>query len=472
MVTCKYDSSPVRVSHDLEDDKMRKKEGEIRRRTFLKGIGASAATVAGFPYFVRSTVLAAPGRSGANERLTLGHIGVGGMGTFHLNDCIHRMKDGQVNVAAVCDADETRLAKAADLAGPGAQPYRDYRYILERKDIDAVIIATPDHWHAVQMVHAAESGKHVYVEKPACCTIEEGKAMVKAAHDNKIAVQVGSQGRSQPEAYLAHRYLANGVIGHVSRVACFHYPSPSDDNPVPDSDPPADLDWDLWLGPLRWRPYNQRYCPGTFRWVMESGGGQIRDRGAHVMSCAMWWMGADGTGPVTIEATGTRPARGLWDAAVDMEVKYTFKNPDWVLTWSQKKDAGPPGEERKPGEDPITRPGYGAVYHGDKGTLTHWGGDGGTWVERKVREWQPPAGAKDVYKSPGHKEDWFQGIRTGKKTIMNIDAAVGVANLCVLGNLAFVLGRPLRWDQGKGEIVDDAEAHRLMFRPQRYPYCL
>src|SRR4030042_4714733 len=155
-----------------------------------------------------------------------------------------------LNAAAVCDIDEGRLADRSKRAGPRADVYRDYRYVLERKDIDAVVIATPDHWHAVQMVHAAECGKHVYVEKPACCTIEEGKAMVAAAQKNKVSVQVGSQGRSQPEAYLAHRYLVNGNIGDISRVDCFHYPSPEDNNPVPDSDPPEELDWDLWLGPL------------------------------------------------------------------------------------------------------------------------------------------------------------------------------------------------------------------------------
>jgi predicted dehydrogenase len=399
------------------------------------------------------------------------------MGGYHLGDMVNRMKNGEVQIAAVCDVDENRLRKAGETAGSQAERYRDYRYVLERKDIDAVVIATPDHWHGVQMVHAAECGKHVYVEKPACCTIEEGKAMVSAAENNGVSVQVGSQGRSQPEAYLMHRYLANGVIGKVRHVECFHYPSPSDNNPVPDSAPPPELDWDLWLGPLRWRPYNKRYCHGTFRWILESGGGQIRDRGAHVMSCAMWWMGADGTGPVTVEATGTPPAKGLWDAAVLMNVEYTFKNPDWKMTWTQmpNKDL-PTVEQRTPQEEKefsrISRPGYGAIYHGDNGQCMHWGGDGGTWAERKVREWTPPAGALEVYQSPGHKEDWFEGIRTGKKTIMNIAAAVGVANLTILGNLSYILGRKLVWDQSKQEIIGDEHAHRLMSRPQRYPYHL
>jgi hypothetical protein len=185
----------------------------------------------------------------------------------------------------------------------------------------------------------------------------------------------------------------------------------------------------------------------------------------------MWWMGADGTGPVTIEAAGTQPKQGLWDSCIEMQVTYTFKNPDWVLTWNQPGEPVP-AEERRPDEDKIVRPGYGAVYRGDQGTFTHWGGDGGTWAERKSRQWTPPPGAKEVYQSPGHKEDWFEGIRTGKKTIMNIEASVGVSNLTVLGNLAFLLGRKLQWDQVSQTIVGDDEAQRLMGRPQRYPYHL
>lgn len=453
---------------------MTRKHVGVPRRTFLQKAGSMAAAGAalGAPHWIPRTALAAAGRPGANEKLTFGFIGVGGMGGGHLGGMVGRMKQGLVNIAAVCDIDDKRLENASRKAGPQADCYRDYRELLDRKDIDAVVIATPDHWHAVQTVHAAERGKHVYVEKPACCTIEEGKAMIEAARKAKIAVQVGSQGRSQPEAYLAHRYLVNGNIGKITQVDCFHYPSPVGGF-NPDSDPPPELDWDLWLGPLRWRPFNRGYCHGVFRWLMESGGGQIRDRGAHVMSCAMWWMNADGTGPVEVEATGEAPKRGLWDSAVTISVKYTFKNPDWVLTWNQPGEPVPP--EERTGKEPggkISRPGYGAVYRGDKGSFVHWGGDGGTWAERKAREWEPGPGSVDVYRSPGHMEDWFEGIKTGKRTIMNVEAGVDVAILSVLGNLAFRLGRKLRWDHSKREIVGDEQAQRLAGRPQRYPYTL
>ena len=216
-----------------------KRNTSVSRRTFLK----TANVLMAAPYVIPSGVLAAPGRAGANDRIIVGHIGWGGRSGSLYQELGPLRDKGESQSVAVCDVDENRLAGALkDL--PGATPYRDYRYLLQRKDIDAVVIGTPDHWHGVQTVHSAECGKHIYVEKPACCTIEEGQAMVAAAAKNKVAVQVGSQGRSQPEAYLMHRYLVNGVIGKVDHVECFHYPTPEDNNPVPDSDPPPQLDWD------------------------------------------------------------------------------------------------------------------------------------------------------------------------------------------------------------------------------------
>lgn len=445
----------------------------IRRRDFL----ATSAAAAAAPMVIPEGVLAGQGRKGANERINVGHIGFGGRARSLHRELGGLRKKGETQSVAVCDVDQNRLRNASKQAGPQADVYRDYRYILQRDDIDAVVIGTPDHWHGVQFVQAAECGKHIYCEKPACCTLEESKAMIEAAKKAGIASQIGSQGRSQAEAYLMHRYIKN-VLGKVNHVECFHYPSPQDNSPTPNSEPPPELDWDLWLGPLHWRPYNKRYLHGVFRWLLESGGGQIRDRGAHVMSCAMYWLGADGTGPVTVEATGTWPKQGLWDSAVLMDVTYTFKNPDLKMTWTQMpmkevKEKYPP--DPRDGSEPggrLSRPGYGAVYHGENGTATHWGGDGGTWAENKVLDWEMPAGAQDVYQSPGHMEDWFKGIRTGQKCIMDIEWGAGVANLCVLGNLSFMLGRKLTWDHENWTIVGDEEAARMMWRPQRHPYHL
>jgi len=433
----------------------------MKRRDFLAAAGAAA----GLPYLVPSGVLGQPGTKGANEKLCFGHIGVGGMGNYHLDDMNARAQRGEVTIAALCDVDENRLA-AASKKVPGADVFRDYRYVLQRKDVDAVVIATPDHWHGVQTVHAAECGKHVYVEKPACCTIEEGKAMVAAARKNNVSVQVGSQGRSQPDCHAACTYVRNGMLGKISRVTCWHYASPGDDNPVPDCDPPKELDWDLWLGPMRWRPYNPRYLHGVFRWLLESGGGQIRDRGAHVMSCALYLMDSDQTGPVTIEAKGTAPSKGLWDSAVEMEVTYTFKDPDWTLVWAQ------PG-------DKLGNTECGQVFWGDNGRLIlEWEGAMKP-AEPEAVNFKVPPGGVEIQRTAeyedfnlNHKADWFKAIKTGTLPAVDIEIAHRTATLCNLGNLSYILGRKLVWDGEKQEVVDDAAANRLLGRPQRHPYHL
>ncbi len=443
------------------------KHVRLARRRFLRTTAALLST----PYLVPSGVLASPGKQGAAERLTVGMIGVGGMGTVHLGNVIAFRKEGKVNIAAVCDCDEGRLANAVRLAGPGVEPYRDYRYVLQRKDVDAVVIATPDHWHAVQTVHACESGKHVYVEKPASCTVEEGKAMVAAARKNNRAVQVGAQGRTGLGAWHTCRAIRNGIVGRVSKVTCWHYANPVDENPVPDSEPPPELDWDLWLGPLRWRPYNPRYLPGVFRWFLESGGGQIRDRGAHQFSTVLWCMNADSQVSFTVEAKGTPPTKGLWDCPVDMEVVYQFKDPDWTLVWGQ------PGNK-------VGKTEFGNVFWGDKEyagkkyLVLEWEGAYRP-AEPEAIEFKLPPGGVEVQRTAeyadfnmNHKADWIKAIKNGTRPAVDIEIAHRTATLCNLGNLSYILGRKLVWDGVKQEVIGDAAANRLLGRPQRQPYHL
>ncbi len=435
------------------------------RREFL----STAAAIA-LPHIIPSGVLSAEGKPAASERFTVALIGVGGMGSAaHLPNMIQFRTEGKVNLAAVCDVDERPLAKAVSAAGPGVTAYRDYRSILDRKDIDAVLFATPDHWHAVQTVHACQSGKHVYVEKPACCTIEEGKAMVAAARKHRRVVQVGAQGRTGLGAWHTCRAIRNGIVGKVSKVTCWHYANPVDENPVPDSPPPPELDWDLWLGPLRWRPFNARYAPANFRWLLESGGGQIRDRGAHQFSTILWCMQADQQVAFTVEATGTPPSKGLWDCPVDMKVVYTFKNPDWRLVWEQ------PGEK-------VGKTEFGNVFWGDreyagkKHLVLEWEGAYRP-AEPEAVNFQLPPGGQEVQRTAeyqdfnmNHKADWFKAIRTGTRPAVDVEIGYRTAALCVLGNLSYQLGRKLVWD-GQHVVGDDA-ANRVLGRPQRWPYHL
>lgn len=439
---------------------------QINRRQFLAKAGAAIS----IPYLVPSGVLGMAGRAGANARLTIGMIGVGGMGKGHLKQMVKFREAGVVNIAAVCDVDEKRLAAAIELAGAGVEPYRDYRYILGRKDIDAVLIATPDHWHAVQCVHACEAGKHVFVEKPTSVTIEEGKAMVAAAKRYKRVVQVGSQSRSAKPAHDACTYIRNGMLGKVHKVTCWHRLNPTGGTD-PDSAPPPELDWDMWLGPLPWRPYNKAYCHSVFRWIMESGGGQIRDRGAHVFSLIRWCVDADHQSPVSVEAKGTATTKGRWDCPPEMEVVYTFKNPDWQVVWAQ------PGERHT--NYPEKNKDFGLVFWGDNDKLMV--DRDGTRYEaaEKARNFKVPAGGVEVYRmdkhkdyNMNHKEDWFGAIKTGRKPCMDVEAGHGAATMCILGNLSYLLGRKLHWDGKKQQVIGDEQANRMLSKPQRHPYHL
>ena len=434
---------------------------KMNRRRFLGAAGAAAAA----PYLLPSGVLAAKGRPAASDRITVAHVGIGGMGDAHLGMSLSLRKAGKVNIAALCDVDERRLAAAARKTGQAATPYRDYRYILQRKDVEAVIIATPDHWHSVMTVHACESGKHVYVEKPASVTIQAGKAMVAAARENKRVVQVGSQARSAVPAWQACTYIRNGMLGKVHTVKCWHRLNPTGGT-NPDTPPPPHLDWDLWLGPMRWRPHNTAYYHGSFRWVMESGGGVIRDRGAHVFSVIRWCLDADEQHPVTIEATGEPPTRGIYDCPPRMEVIYTFKDPDWRIVWSQ------PGEVNGNKD-------FGFVVYGEKDSLVV--NRDGTRIpaEKKARDFKVPAGGRTVYRmarhgdyNMNHKEDFLEAIRTGKRPCMDIEAGHRAGSLCILGNLAWLLGRKLHWDGRKQQFLGDDHANRLLNQPQRHPYHL
>ncbi len=438
------------------------------RRQFLKSGAAAAAATAAFR-IVPSRVIGAPGRPGAGSRMVVAHIGVGGMGMTHVNNMVRFQKEDKVRIAAVCDADDNRLMAAWENLGStsAVAAYRDYRYVVERKDIDAVLIASPDHWHAVQTVHACQSGKHVYVEKPASVTVAEGRAMVTAARANKVAVQVGAQARTAKGGWHTCRAIRNGIVGRVHRVSCWHYANPADDQPVPDGEPPEGLDWDLWVGPLPWRPYNRRYHPANFRWVMESGGGQIRDRGAHQFSTILWCMDADQQTSFTVEATGRAPAKGLWDCPIDMAVTYRFKNPDWTLEWGQ------PGEK-------LGQTEFGNVFHGEHGRLIlEWEG-GYRPANPEAIAFQMPPGGKEVPRTDeyedfnmNHKADWFRSIREGHcRPAVDIEIAHRTATLCNLGNLAYLLGRRLDWDGEREQVIGDAEANRLLSRPQRYPYVL
>jgi len=257
-------------------------------------------------------------------------------------------------------------------------------------------------------------------------------------------------------------------VGKVDRVTCWHY-----ENPVgglePDSAPPPGLDWDLWLGPLRWRPYNKAYLPGTFRWLLESGGGQIRDRGAHQFSTILWCMNADGPRSFTVEATGTPPSQGRWDCPVTMRAEFRFQDPAWTLVWEQ------PGEK-------LGKLEFGNVFWGEDGRrlILEWEGAYKP-AEPDAVNFQLPPGGVEPYRTNeypddfnmNHMADWLKAVRNSDY-LPAVDVEIGhrTATLCIVANLAYILGRPLQWDAQAECVVGDEQANRLLDVPQRHPYHL
>jgi predicted dehydrogenase len=431
-------------------------KNKTTRRRFLKQSLTVAAGVGSLQIAPRHVIGAEGDTVAPSDQLLFGNIGLRGRGKSFLRPGTS---------IALCDVNEKYLQEAAERVGGNPKLYKDYRELLENQDIDGVFVTTPDHWHALMTIHACEAGKDVYVEKPACKTIEEGRAMVEAAERYARIVQVGSQGRSQEGAYHGCKYIKNGQIGTVKEVRCWHYLNPKGDW-TPDQEPPPHLDYDRWVGPARWRPYNPQKTDGVFRWVMDLGGGQIRDRGAHVMSVALWVMDGDATGPVSIEGKGNLQFEGMYDTPPEMEIKYEFKNPDWTLIWTM------PGEAHEEGFKWV-RGSYGANYIGDKGNLIITYGDTAeTDTEQKAKDYEVPAGGVEVFHSPGHRENFENCMKTREKPLMHIEAGHRVAALCILGNLSCILGRKLQWDPVNERVLDDDEANRMLSRPGRGIYQL
>jgi len=314
------------------------------------------------------------------------------------------------------------------------------------------------------MIHACEAGKHVYVEKPACKTIEEGRAMVNAARRYASVVQVGSQGRNHPGAAVLRQYLQDGMIGRVTRVECWHNDNPIGGDPMKTGAPPANLDWDMWLGPAQGRPYNPDYCHRNFRWMIDLGGGQIRDRGAHVFNLVSWFLRLDRTGPTRIKATGQHPTSGLWNCPTNFSVTYEFKDPELTIVWSQ------PGERAADFD-------FGAVYHGTKGKTIVRGGDGRVFPDAQVEAYAKSKGQsvllpKGVRGHDIHRENWLDCIRTRKTPTMDIESGHRVASMCILANLAYRIERPLEWNARRERFVGDDAANLLLGTPGRGIYHL
>jgi predicted dehydrogenase len=425
----------------------RTKGSKLTRREFLNKSLRTAGAVgvgAALPAFIPARALGADGVA-PSDKIGMGFIGVGGMGSGHLGAFLG---NPQVKVLAVCDVYGPHRSRAQVVAECAA--YSDYRELLERDDIDAVLIATPDHWHALTSIHACEAGKDVYCEKPLSLTIEDGRAMVEAVRRYGRVFQTGSQQRSEENFRFACELVRSGRIGklHTVRVGIGGGPTSGWE---PNTDPPPELDWNMWLGPAPWAPYNPQRCIYNFRWFWDYSGGKMTDWGAHHNDIAQWGMGTERTGPIRITpAKYTFPADGLYETATSFEIIYEYANGVTLITASD---------------------GHGIRFEGP---------DGWVHVDRGFLETSPKElmqeqlGPGDVhlYRSPGHHEDWLNCIRTRQRPICDVEIGYKSIVVCHLGNIAIRTGRALRWDPASERFVGDDEANRWISKPYRAPWHL
>jgi len=427
----------------------------MNRRRFLKVTAAGAAMLR---RWARATQ-ASPTARGANERLVVGFIGMGGRGESLLKQALAL---DAVSVAAFCDVDQKHLDKALSALEGKAAGCRDYRKMLDRKDIDAVVIATPDHWHALQTIDACRAGKDVYCEKPLSHNVVEGRAMVRAARRHGRVVQTGTQHRTEADIRRACELIRSGRIGKVDRVEMWIWSNPYE--PItPGSDPPPHLDWNLWLGPAPKVPYHPKRCHINFRWFRDYAAGYMTDWGVHMYNVVSWAMDADLAAPVAVEGRETLFENNLYQCPRTQDVRWVFRDPDFTMTWTEP---APARESEK----------YGIRFHGSQGVLEVLFGKHRLLRDGKEVPGEPEPGARSgdvtLPRTPDNMTNWIEAVRTRSKPLN--DLAIGHANatVCNIGDIASRLGRALKWD-GKNERFDgDREANDLLSYPYRPPWRL
>ena len=393
---------------------------------------------------------------GANERVNVGLIGAGGQGR---GDWARFLKQSDVDAGAVCDVYAPHLEKGLAMSGNKARSYTDFRKLIEQKDLDAVIVATPDHWHAIPTILACQAGKDVYVEKPLSLTVEEGRVMVKAARKYDRVVQVGSQQRSGEHYKRAIDLVRGGKLGKVSHVQAGNIRNSMPGfGKFPDAPPPADLDFDMWLGPAPARSYNQLRVIYHFRWFWDYSGGQMTNWGAHDLDIARWAMNV--RSPLSVSGYGGRFAIEDGGETPDVqEVLYQF--PNFVLTWSVREmnAAGRGGFEfhGTHGNLALSRRGF-------KVTGEQWGtGD----ARKSMLEESTDPGSEQP---EAHVRNFIDCVKSRKRPNADVEEGHLSAILCHLGNIATRLGRSLKWDADKEQIVGDAEANRSLSKQYRKPW--
>lgn len=414
------------------------------RRQFLT---AAAATLA-IPTILPRSVF------GANERIVTGHIGVRNQGTANLKAFLKL-----TSPAAICDVDTRHLKTAIDTVQSAqgdkkCEGYEDYRKILDRKDIDAVVISTPDHWHALMEIHGCQAGKDVYCEKPLSLTISEGRKMVEAARANKRIVQTGSQQRSMPGFREVCELVRSGRIGKVQKVLVGIPKVNFDGKAVPNSPPPAYLNYDRWLGPALFRPHNSKHVHYLFRFFWDYSGGQMTNFGAHNIDIAQWGLGTDDTGPVATEATAAYDPEQKFEVPISCRVTHTYANGVTLTIGQDQKDIR-----------------EGTTFIGTEGTI-HVARGKKTSTPTSILETPLSDGDVHLYESKNHYQNFLDSVKSRKPPVCDVEIGHRSATICHLGNIAIRLGRKVQWDPAAERIIGDDEAAAMVARPHRAPYTI
>ena len=435
----------------------------ISRRQFLGLTGAAGAAIA-FPTFIPSSALGLGGKPAPSERIVVGIVGWGMIapqnteGLMNLNDC---------QVVASCNIDKKHLKKSLDTINgfyknKDCKHYHDYRKMMARKDIDAVMIAVPDHWHELIAVEAARNGKDIYGEKPLAKTIVEQQAIVKAVRDHGRIWQTGSWQRSTGSFHKAAEIVRNGLIGKITRVEVGlpsgHNDFGHDAAQNKPTRPPHELDYKTWIGPSKMVPYIPCQVHLNWRWNYNTGGGQLMDWVGHHVDIAHWGLGLDTSGPYEVEGHGDfPPVDAVWNTCTKYRIELKYPE-DVAMTIAGGYD------EIKSGTKWIGTNGW--VYV-DRGKFDASNKD---WVD--VKE----LGYDDVkirlHRSTNHYRNFIDCVKSRQPTIAPVETAHHSTIPGHLGLISMLTGRKLRWDAEKEEILNDSAATALMTRPYRPPYVI
>lgn len=442
----------------------------MNRRQFLKNTALAGFALATLPSFAAEL---------ADAKKRVGLIGTGWYGKC---DLFRLLQIAPVEVVSLCDVDRQMLANAADMCAERQQSrkkprtYSDYREMLKEKDLDLVLIATPDHWHALAMIAAVQAGADVYVQKPTSVDVVESLAMLSAARKHKRVVQVGTQRRSTPHLIEArNEIIKTGKLGKISHVElCCYYHMRTRDNP-PDSTPPDYLDYEMWTGPAPMRPYNKLVHPRGWRAFNEYGNGIVGDMCVHMLDTARWFL--DLGWPTRVSSSGGIFIDKNSKANISDTQTATFEYPELNVVWIHRTWGDPP--------DPKYP--WAVVLYGEKGTL-----------KASVNSYDfYPAGQKEPAQSGqalfeyekfpedrtekdlerhvasairGHMKDWLACTASRGKPVADIEQGATSSVACILANLSMQLNRTLAWDPVKNEVIGDPEANRLLRRPYRAPW--